>query len=199
MAATQTRRRPSTTSTAAARLFLLTALAGCASSACRSIVAGDALYGEVVSHSFQGGGGSIIFEDGTVLDVVPPHGASTCRVPTETLETIATAMRGADFFAIPQDLHNYSVFDASSISVFVATSARLHWSSNYAVDDPRHLRAQQALRVRCDGPRTPLSPEALDAVVAAYIARSRSSAKAEAARRWLAEVRRLLERPGLRQ
>ena len=150
--------------------------------------------------SFRGGAGSILFEDGTVLFVTARHGASMARVPTATLEQIAAAMRDADFFAVPEALRAPHVYDAASVVVFVATSARLHWSSNYAVDDARHRRAHEAIRVRRGGgPLTPLSPEALDAAVAAYIARSRSSAKAEAARRWLAEVRRLLERPGLRQ
>jgi hypothetical protein len=105
-------------------------------------------------------------------------------------------MRDADFFAVREVLHNPGAFDASSISVFVATSARLHWSSNYAVDDARHRRAQAAMRIRSGGgPWTPLSPEALDAAVAAYLARSRSPARAEAARRWLAEVQQFIERP----
>ncbi len=207
MAARHIRRRPGAASTVAARHYLLTALfaalcalAGCAGAGSRSIVAGDALFGDVVLHSFQGGAGSIVFEDGTALYVMAPHGVFMSRVSSATMERIAAAMREADFFAVPGVLHNPHQYDASSVEVFVATSARLHWSSNYAVDDARHRRAHEATRIRSGGgPLTPLSPEALDAVVAAYVARSRSPARAEAARRWLAAVRPLLARPGLRE
>jgi len=153
----------------------------------------DQVYGYLVTRSFHGANGGLVLDDGQSLAFDVDIGVQRRTVSPSELVALADAMADASFFELPERLHNNEVLDGNEAQLMGATSARVHWSVNYMDRSKDYARALAAVAKLAPKPIQPPAeaPQALYASVEAYLARSGSSPKAVAVRRWLDSARAL--------
>lgn len=182
-------------------LFALAALSFCAGSRGRGAAAGvptasDGVFGYLVVRSFIGATGGIVLDDGKAYAFDAQVGVRIYGVPEARRAKIAGIVDDADFFDLPARLENTDITDGNDVDIVVATSQRVHWSSNYMDRNEDHAAVSRAIGAEATPPARGIrvdSTPAMYAELEAYAARQHGSPKGAAVERWLGRARQMIE------
>jgi len=178
-------------------LLLPLALIGVA--ACRSTTPDDldsanVALGTLTQPSWVGGLGGIVLDDGSGYWFDVLRGARRYTLSHEERRELLKAVDDADFFDLPERLHNNDITDGSETTLFVATPSTQHWSVNYVHDSGDYRTVADALGRTLPGPQSgaPVEPVELVRDVKAYLERGADGEKRRAVSRWLGRAEAMI-------
>lgn len=172
--------------------MLLAGVSSCRSATPSDLDPASVVLGYLTQPSFVGGAGGIVLDDGSAYSFDVLADAHHFALPLEARRKLLQAVDDADFFDLPEKLHNNDITDGTETTLFVATASKQHWSANYMYDSSDHRAVLDAL-AQAMGPaasKAPASPvELVVREVEAYVARGDHGGKTAAVSRWLEQAK----------
>src|SRR6187402_169007 len=131
---TPSRRAPKPWTTAGVLVLALAGLGACRSTTPDDFDPASVALGTLTQPSWVGGLGAIVLDDGSGYSFDVLRGARRYTLSHDERRELLKSVDDADFFDLPERLHNNDITDGSETTLFVATPSAQHWSVNYMHD-----------------------------------------------------------------
>ena len=169
-------------------VLMLVAVSSCRSATPDDLDPANVVVGYLTQPSWVGGAGGIVLDDGSGYSFDVLADGRRFAPTLEARRKLLQAVDDADFFDLPERLHNDDITDGTEKILFVATASKQHWSANYMHDSSDHRELSDALAqvVQTAASGAPAEPvELVVREVEAYLARGDHGEKGAAVSRWL--------------